>query len=248
IKGYLDPQARATLEAVFARLAAPGMGNPADETPCTSGTPSQAAIDNDRRSTGQRQHDALTAIGRAALASGDLGQHNGLPATIIISATLKDLEAGTGQAHTGGGTMLPMSDVIRMASHAHHYLRLFDGAKELALFHTKRLASPAQRIVLYAKDRGCTHPSCSVPGYLTEVHHHRSYAQTGETDIHGLTFRCHPHHEIITTGGWTTRSNRDGHTETIPPPHLDHGQPRRNDFHHPERLMRHLDDEDDDGP
>jgi hypothetical protein len=63
------------------------------------------------------------------------------------------LESGTGNAHTGGGTRLPIKDVIRLASHAHHYLRIYDGAKELALYHSKRLASPGQRIVLYAGDR-----------------------------------------------------------------------------------------------
>ncbi|OQZ89647.1 DUF222 domain-containing protein, partial [Mycolicibacter arupensis] len=78
------------------------------------------AIDADARSAGQRNHDALTAMGRALLASGDLGQHNGLPATIIVSTSLADLESGTGKAHTGGGTWLPMRDVIAMASHAHH--------------------------------------------------------------------------------------------------------------------------------
>jgi hypothetical protein len=64
-----------------------------------------------------------------------------------------------------------MSDVIRMARHAHHYLAIFDNAKPIALYHTKRLASPGQRIVLYAKDRGCTAPGCDVPGYWCEVHH-----------------------------------------------------------------------------
>jgi hypothetical protein len=46
----------------------------------------------------------LAALTRAALASGDLGQHNGLPASIIVTTTLKDLEAGAGTALTGGGT------------------------------------------------------------------------------------------------------------------------------------------------
>jgi hypothetical protein len=54
------------------------------------------------------------------LASGELGQHNGLPTTIIVTTTLHELEAATGKALTGGGTLLPMSDVIRMARHAHH--------------------------------------------------------------------------------------------------------------------------------
>ncbi|OQZ95717.1 HNH endonuclease, partial [Mycolicibacter arupensis] len=31
-----------------------------------------------------------------------------------------------------------------------------------------------------------------------------------------------------------------------PPPHLDHGQPRTNHYHHPEKLLR--ESEDDDGP
>ena len=252
IKGYLDPQARATLDAVLARWAAPGMCNPADPTPCTSGTPSQTRIDADTRSAPQRNHDALTAMGRALLASGDLGQHNGLPATIIVSTTLADLETGIGKAHTGGGTWLPLSDVIAMASHAHHYLRMYQGAKELALFHTKRLASPGQRIVLYAKERGCSHPNCSVSGYYCEVHHDDDYAKTRRTDITDLTLRCGPHHQLITSHGWKTRKRHDGTTQTLPPPHLDHGQSRTNCYHHPEKLLGDnnsgKDDEDDEDP
>jgi hypothetical protein len=92
--------------------------------------------------------------------SGKLGQHNGLPVSIVVSTTLQDLEAAAGKGMTGGGSRVPMSDLIRMASHAHHYLALFDNGKALALYHAKRLASPAQRIMLYAKDRGCTKPGC----------------------------------------------------------------------------------------
>ena len=89
--------------------------------PCVSGTPSQAAIQGDTRSAGQRNHDALLAAARALLASGELGQHNGLPASIIVTTTLQELEAGAGKALTGGGTLLPMSDVIRLAGHAHTF-------------------------------------------------------------------------------------------------------------------------------
>ena len=80
---------------MFAKLAAPGMCNPADDEPCVGGTPSQAAIQGDTRSPGQRNHDALLAPA-APLASGELGQHNGLPASIIVTTTLKELEAGAG--------------------------------------------------------------------------------------------------------------------------------------------------------
>ena len=37
---------------------------------------------------------------------------------------------------------------------------------------------------------------------------------------------------------------KDGTTEWIPPPHLDHGQPRTNTFHHPEKLLAEEAEED----
>jgi hypothetical protein len=237
ISGYLTPEARATIDAVLAKLAAPGMCNSADDTPCVSGTPSQTAIDSDTRNAAQRNHDALLAAARALLTSGELGQHNGLPASIIVTTTLSELEKGAGRGLTGGGTLLPMSDVIRLASHAHHYLAIFDKGKALGLYHTKRLASPGQRIVLYAKDRGCSFPGCDVPGYLTEVHHATPWASTHTTDMNDLTLACGPHHTLAERG-WTTRKRANGDTEWIPPPHLDRGRPGVNTFHHPEKLLR----------
>jgi hypothetical protein len=237
ITGYLTPEARATLDAVLAKLAAPGMCNPFDQQPVVDGTPSQDAIDGDTRSCAQRNHDALNAAGRALLACGGVGQHNGLPATIVVTTTLRELEAKAGSGITGGGALLPMSDVIRLASHAHHYLCIFDKGKAIALYHTKRLASPGQRIVLYAKDRGCSHPGCDVAGYWCEAHHCTPYAQCHTTDVNDLTFGCGGHHPLAEQG-WTTRKNQRGDTEWIPPPHLDHGRPRTNTFHHPEKLLR----------
>lgn len=243
LRGLLTPEARATVETVLAKLAAPGMCNPLDDTPCVDGAPSQEAVDRDVRSAAQRNHDGLVAASRALLASGKLGQHNGLPASIVITTTLQDLQAAAGTGITGGGTRLPISDVIRLARHAHHYLAVFDNAKPLALYHTKRLASPGQRIVLYAKDRGCTAPGCTVPGYLSEVHHVTDYLRCRRTDIDNLTFACGPHHRLLKPDGWSTRKDAKGDTEWIPPPHLDRGQPRTNPYHHPEELL-HDDDDD----
>jgi hypothetical protein len=100
--------------------------------------------------------------------------------------------------------------------------------------------------VLYAKDRGCTAPGCDVPGYLTEVHHVTPWPTTKTTHIDDLTLACGPNHKLVTPGGWTTRKHNNGSTEWIPPPHLDRGQPRTNTFHHPEKLLR--DDEEEDDP
>ncbi|MCA2266860.1 DUF222 domain-containing protein, partial [Mycobacterium marseillense] len=189
---------------------APGMCNPLDEMPCVDGSPSQEAIERDPRSRAQRGHDALLAALRALLASGELGQHNGLPASIIVTTTLAELQAAAGRGLTGGGTILPMSDVIRLGRHANHYLAIFDKGNALALYHTKRLASPGQRIVLYGKDRGCNAPGCTVSGYYCEVHHVTDYSKCHTTDINDLTFACGPHHRMLQPGGWSTRKNAKG--------------------------------------
>lgn len=243
LRGWLTPEARATVEAVWAKLAAPGMCNPDDENPCVDGCPSEQAIERDSRSTGQRQHDALNAALRGLLSSGKLGMHNGLPASIIVTTTLAELEAAAGRGLTGGGTLLPMSDVIRLARHARHYLAIFDNGKPLALYSTKRLASAAQRIVLYARDRGCSAPGCTAPGYYCEVHHVTDWVKCHATDANDLTFACGPHHRLLRPGGWATRKDAKGDTEWIPPPHLDRGQARTNTFHHPEKLLQDLDDD-----
>lgn len=240
VRGLLDPEGRATMEAAMATWAAPGKCNPDDPKPCIDGEPPEAASQTDLRSQPQRNHDALKAMGRAALASGKLGQHNGLPATIIVSTTLKELESGAGQAVTACGSLLPMSDVIRMASHAFHYLVVFkDHRREpLYLGRTKRLASRGQRIVLHARDRGCTFPGCTVPGYGCQAHHaKRGWAHGGQTNVDEEVLACPPHNRLVEKGGWVTRMRADGRVEWIPPPQLDNGQARVNDFHHPQNYL-----------
>ncbi len=239
-----SPELRANVDAWLARFAAPGMCNPDDETPCTEGVPSDEHAGGDTRSHAQRQHDALNALVRGQLGDPKLGRHNGLPVTVIVSTTLQELASGAGRAVTGGGTVLPMRDLIRMAGHAYHYLAVFDehSTRPLYLGRTRRIASPDQRIVLYAKDRGCTHPGCDVPGYWSEVHHVTGWAAGGPTDADNLTFTCAPFHKLVEEG-WRTRKLPDGRTEWIPPPPWDRGA-RTNDYHHPERLFA----EDDDAP
>jgi hypothetical protein len=136
------------------------------------------------------------------MAAKKLRQHNGLPVSIAVTTTLKDLQAATGYGLTGGRSWLPMKDLISMASHAN----IFDGGKSLDLYHTKRLASPAQRIVLYANDRGCTMPGCDAPAYHSQVQHVRAWAATHCTDINVLTLACGPNNRLVEKGR-TTRKN-----------------------------------------
>ena len=233
------PELRAMLEAWAAKFAAPGMCNPEDQCPTVTGEPTPDDINRDTRSHAQRQHDALGALLRGQLGDPKLGRHNGLPVTVIVTATLEQLQTAAGIAVTGGTTLLPMRDVIRMASHAHHYLCIYDKHTQRPLYlgRTKRIATGDQRLVLHALARGCTAPGCDVPGYHTEIHHIDEWANGGSTDIDTLTLACKTDHGTVKPGGWRTRKRKDGRTEWIPPPHL----PLRggtNDFHHPERMLR----------
>ncbi|MBU3751624.1 MAG: HNH endonuclease, partial [Mycobacterium sp.] len=232
------PELRALLEAWMAKFAAPGMCNPEDQTPTITEEPTPQVADRDTRSHRQRQHDALAALIRGQLGDPKLGQHQGLPVTVIVSATLEQLHTAAGMAVTAGGTLLPMPDVIRMASHAWHYLAVFDRHTERALYlgRSRRIASADQRIVLHTKDRGCTFPGCDKPGYLSQAHHVDEWANGGLTNIDKLTFACKCHHSWLKSGGWTTRKLKDGSTQWLPPPRL----PLRggtNTYHHPERML-----------
>ena len=246
IRAELTPEAWATLEAIFAKYAAPGMCNPDDAEPCTVGTPSQAQIDNDHRSLAQRRHDALVVVGRIALMSG-LGDLNGLPVSIIIRTTLQDLESRAGVGTTGGGTVMPIKDVIRLGAHAHHSLAVFDGVtgSALDLFRTKRVASPSQRLMLIARDNGCTKPCCTVGAYGSQVHHATAdWAHGGNTNVDDMALTCGPDNRLVDTkGGWTTQMNDRHEVEWIPPAGLDTGQARINYYHRPELLLRPPEDD-----
>lgn len=249
LRGLLTPETRATVDAVLAKLAAPGMCNPDDPQPCVDGPPTEDNVVNDTRCAGQRNHDALTAMGRALLASGQLGRHHGLPSTIVVCTTLKELRSAAGLAVTGGGTLVPMADLIAMAATSEHYLVVYEDHREVPMYvgRAKRLATPGQRIVLHARDRGCTKPGCTVPASWAQVHHAaQDWAAGGPTDIDGLTLACGPHNRLVTDGGWQTRIRKDGRVEWLPPPDLDTGQTRVNNYHHPEKYL--VPDEPEDEP
>jgi hypothetical protein len=169
---------------------------------------------------------------------------NGLPANIIITVNLTDLENGIGHGLTAGGTLIPISDVLKLAAHSRPWLALFDGnGLPLRLYRSRRTASMAQRLMLLAQHRGCTMPGCTASAYRSQAHHaNTDWKAGGDTNIEDLTLACGPDNRMVETTGWTTRNRpEDGVTEWIPPPELDCGQSRTNNYHHPERIL-HPDD------
>jgi hypothetical protein len=183
ITGLLDPEARATIDAVFAKWAAPGMCNPEDESPCVDGEPTEQVTQTDTRSQSQRNHDALKAMAARCWPR---------------------------------------------VNWAHQTARL-QGAAHCALRHRPRMHPPG----LYRT--GVLVPSPPRRkglGRWRSEQHYRGNA--------GLRPRQSDGHRIRLDNP----KRRDGRTEWIPPPHLDTGQTRVNDYHHQERYLLPEDDED----
>jgi hypothetical protein len=233
LTGLLDPEARAYFEAVEAAVR-PGRHQP------------DGAEERDTRSAAQRCHDALKLGLHTAIGSGQLGTHRGHPVTVVVTTTLAELNQAAHAvvdesvpmpppAHTGGGSRLPMPDLIRMAAKAIHYLAVFDEhtGRPLYLGRQKRIATADQRLICYARDRGCTRPNCLESGYHCEVHHAPDWAAGGRTDADKLFFACGCDHGGASRGDWhtvVTDNGRLGWTDGTAPPQI-------NRAHHPEELL-----------
>ena len=188
----------------------------------------------DRRSPGQRRHDALADAGRRLLRSGDLPDTGGTVATVLLTLTLDQLETRLGLATTAHGGTLTIPAALQLAADAHLVPAVLDtrGAV-LHLGRTRRTASPAQRLALAARDRGCSFPGCDRPPAWCETHHVTPWADGGTTDLDNTTLLCGFHHREHTKRGWTVRIVH-GLPEWIPPRWIDPQQlPRRNSTHHP---------------
>lgn len=236
ISGYLDPEARAYVEAATAAVR-PGRHLP-------DGTVEEQ---RDDRSASQRCHDGIKLGLKAGIASGDMGTHRGHAVTVIARTTLAELNQAAhavldpeipmpSPARTGGDTALPMRDLIRMAADAIHYLAVFEDHSDRPIYlgRQKRIATADQRIICYSRDGGCTRPNCLAPGYHSEVHHCPDWAADGATDADMLFFACGPDHTEVSRGRWRTTvtdSGRLAWTDGTSPPEV-------NRAHHPEELLR----------
>jgi len=242
LSGWLDPEARSYVEAVQA-ASRPGRHQP-DEAGSDPNS-------RDERSGPQRLHDAITRGLKAGISSGQLGQHRGTPVTVIVRTTLRELNQAADAiadrtvpmpppARTGGGSSLPMRDLISMASEAIPYLAVFDEHTERPLYlgRAKRVASADQRLICYVRDGGCTHPDCMEPGNHCEVHHAREWADGGPTDADNLFFACGPHHSLVGQRRRRTQVKRGrlAWSDGASPP-------RVNRIHHPDEVLNPKDDE-----
>jgi len=82
----------------------------------------------------------------------------------------------------------------------------------LDLGRTTRLASPAQLLALWHRDRGCTQPGCSVPPTWCHAHHIIHWCDGGPTDLGNLALLCPRHHTMVHERGLTATVTGHGVT------------------------------------
>ena len=210
LSAHLTPQVRAKLDLILTAWAAPGFNNPDDpeslrgaaDAPGIDPAAREAAAARDLRSPGQRNHDALEALLDFVLTHNGLGAPGKLSGSLVITADLTDLAAGTGIALTATGTRLPVSTLVDIAADTVPYLEVFaDATREvLYLGRGRRLATKAQRLAIFGRDRGCTAPGCDRPFAMTEAHHMPDWQYGGPTDIDHLGAACGGHNRAASSG------------------------------------------------
>ena len=141
---------------------------------------------------------------------------------MIVTIDFDDLLARTGYGTTSDGTLIRTADVLRMANQADIVPTVLTrtGAV-LDLGRTRRIATPAQTLALYARDAGCSFPGCDRAPQYCERHHLKAWIDGGETNLKNLTLLCRYHHHNFTTRGWTGHINPDGIPEWRPPRSVD---------------------------
>jgi hypothetical protein len=223
--GLLDGQLTPTCQAVWEAILTPLAARRPDD-----------ALGPDDRTAAQRMHDAFEEAGRRLLATGGLPDHAGLPAQLIITMSLTDLERRAGRATTHHGGTLTITDALRLAAQGNVLPVVLDQAGDiLAYGRGRRLASPGQRKALFARDRGCTFPGCDRSAANSEIHHTTDWSHGGHTNLNTMTIACGHHNNEAPKQGWRTVM-LNGAPHWQPPPWHPTQQPQRNYLHHPELI------------
>jgi hypothetical protein len=218
LEAYLTAEAAEHVRVFFDSMARPVKG--------PDGSP-------DPRSAGQRRHDALLELVKMGMRTGQLPNAGGMTATIVLTMDAETYATGRGAAVTAHGYSVPADVAKRWAGDdARIIAALLDRTGRVEAYSTtKRCFSEQQRLVLTARDRGCTFPGCDRPPGWCQAHHVIEYQHGGPTSVDNGTLLCGHHHRSFEQAGWAV-TIRDGLPWWTPPKWIDPEQrPVRNRVH-----------------
>ncbi|HEU5007449.1 MAG TPA: DUF222 domain-containing protein, partial [Jatrophihabitantaceae bacterium] len=256
LSGRLTPHAAAALRAVLGPLSAPA---PADDGARDERTASQRRHDGLAEAcsrllrsgtlpdSGGAETTILVTIdyrdllqrywNTTGIGSSDTDNTANTSAASGGPPANKGVADGGGYGVTSYGTLIPVDELLRRASDAKIIpVVLNDSGGIMAYGRSRRLASPAQRRALAARDGGCVRPGCTVPADWCEVNHVDRWEHGGTTDIDSLALVCTHNHDDLERGARIVMIN--GRAHWIEPAWLDPTQtPRLNTAHHLPRIL-----------
>lgn len=226
--------------AEYLRVAFDAFGSPCPETSANQQSADAAqSVEpqcKDARTPGQRRHDAVIELIKAAMRAGEVPPVGGLSATIVLTVDADDWAHGTGSAATGHGVRIPTAEARRWVGGDARVIGVALDQLRAVVAHSgcHRIFTENQRLAMNARDGGCAFVGCDVPVHLTEAHHVVEYARGGRTSIDNGALLCSRHHRSFEQAGWRcVMIDRIPHF--VPPRWIDPQQrPRRNWMHHPE--------------
>ncbi len=158
----------------------------------------------------------------ALLRGQEVPASGGTPATVLVHISWEEFLREFGIGSYADGTPASADTVRDLADQADiaWCVKTPKGAV-LNLYRSRRIASTAQTLALYARDSGCTFPGCDVAPQWCERHHVIAWQDGGNTNIGNLTLVCAFHHHQFAKRGWQCQINSDGLPVWIPPRWID---------------------------
>src|SRR4051794_26722788 len=209
LRGSLDPESFAVLQAALSPLAAP--------RPRTAEGP-------DQRSAAQRNADALVDLAQRALAAGDLpGEGGGTGATVFVHCDHDQLQGALTDASATleTGTTIPVESLRRLACDAHVIAAVLGSSSQpLDIGRATRTVPLGIRRALTARDKHCAFPGCDVPPAWCHAHHIRFWADGGPPALPTLVLLGGHPHRLIHHTPWAVTITDDGLPTFTPPPWL----------------------------
>jgi hypothetical protein len=154
----------------------------------------------------QRVADALVDLCAQSAADGPPSRRT----TVVVHADLTFLAGGDGAAELDVLGPLAPEVVRRLACDAKIILSA-DNEKGHSVQQGSavRNPSPAQRIEIRRRDKGCRFPGCTYSEF-TDVHHVVHWLNGGPTAISNLVTLCDAHHRAVHELGWKMSGDANG--------------------------------------
>lgn len=186
-----------------------------------------------RPTTEQRMADALAEL----LCRSGGGKKGKAPSTdLLLIAHYDTGDQKIRDATLADGTPVPVALFQDMACQGKVVPAIFDTkGQPLWVGLGKRLATPAQRLALIARDRRCV--GCGADPAWCQAHHVIPWRAEGPTDIDNLCLLCSRCHHQVHDEGWQIRQTPTG-KHVLQPPSSRHRPPLPIKTHHRRRPQR----------